>query len=355
MAGMPNQPNLCRSAQTMVLRDDSHAAPKFGENIMGSNNVKEATSGPRSGASSPRTQVEPQNGPNFEAVALGEIAPAVANYAQPITVSILTREEMSCLGPKPPERPFGELMQPLVVTDTGELQAILTGIDPCHPLAETISNDLARKLGRHQFTESECEAGTKFCFNGSSGAAWGGTCNLFKNLYALGFRSNPRGMHRAQVNLVALSDVVCQDLSAREHWSMPREPNELECQRRKACIAKLMKHGYFEAAFILLSDFAKVDGRIIEDFAVPCARKLRDLRDFKTDDADPVRALKCGFAWGRITPLQAAKIVLRDVATMDNEFSTCRTSIAVISSGIRRCGTCFWMSPSWRSSATFSM
>ena len=56
---------------------------------MGSNNVKEATSGPRTGASSPRTQGEPQNGPNFEAVALGEASPAVANYAQPITVFIL--------------------------------------------------------------------------------------------------------------------------------------------------------------------------------------------------------------------------------------------------------------------------
>jgi hypothetical protein len=99
---------------------------------------------------------------------------------------------------------------------------------------------------------------------------------------------------------------------------MPREPNELDCQRRKACIAKLMKHGYFEAAFILLSDWAKVDRLFIGYFAIPYARQLGRSYDFKLDDDDPIRAFK-RFAWGSINPVQAARIVLRDVATIDNE------------------------------------
>src|SRR5262245_8367029 len=294
---------------------------------MGSNNVKEATTSPRAGAATPRAQAQPPSGPNFEEVALGQTADAVANYAQPITVTplpanatihILTLEERSRLGPQRPEPPFEELMQPLAVMDTCEISAVVTGIEPYAPLAEAISNYLARELGRHQFTIDACEAGTKFSFNGSSGVAWGTTCSLFKNLYALGFRSNSLGRSCAAVNLVTLLPIVCQDLSARKQWNMPGERNNLDWQRRRTCIDDLMQNGYLEAAFILLSDCAKVDLLVIKNFMVPRARELGRLYDFKTDDADPLRAFKRGFAWGRVYPVQAGRIVLRDVATVDD-------------------------------------
>src|SRR5262245_27171750 len=297
---------------------------------MGSNNVKEAGTSPRTGAATPRAQAQPPNGPNFEQIALGQTAGTVANYAQPTTVTplpadatihILTPEEMSRLGPRRPQPPFEELMQPLAVTDAREISAMVTGIKPHAPLAEVIFHHLARELGHRQFTVDECEAGTKFSFNGSSGVAWEATCDLFKNLYALGFRSNPLGMSRAEVNLVTSLPMVRQDLSARKQWNMPGEPNHLDWRRRKICIDNLMQNGYFGAAFILLSDCAKVDSLVITNFVVPRARDLRRLYDFKIDDADPLRAFKRGFAWGSINHVQAARIALRDVATIDNNSS----------------------------------
>ncbi len=296
---------------------------------MGSNNVKEAGNSPRTGAATPRAH-QPQNEPNFELVALGHTADTVANYAQPIsvtplpsnaTISILTPQEMSRLGPEPPERPFEQLMQPLAMTDTREISAVVTGIESYRPLAEAISNNLDREIGRDQFTVEECEGGTEFSFNGtlhSSSEAWKRACNLFENLYALGFRSNSLGMSCAAVDLVTLLPIVRQDLSARKQWNMPSEPNHLDWQRRKTCIDDLMQNGYFEAAFILLSDCAKVDLLVIKNFMVPRARELGRLYDFKTDDADPLRALKRGFAWESIYPVQAGRIVLRDVATVDD-------------------------------------
>ncbi len=237
------------------------------------------------------------------------------------TISILTPEQMSTLGPPIPERPkveFGELTSSSWDFPKIVYSATLAGVEPLSRLAVAICRRLSHELGgASPVAPTECAEGIKISFEDLVASRATGSYrrlgDFITNLQALGVGTN-------DIAYLIELDSVWQDLAARTPWHFYGSR-----ERRKECIKALMSYGLFQPALLLLSDFMKVDASIIKDFALPFVQnelKLSTFVEIKGDDLRALKSLVCCDLSMRLNHFtRAGAMVLQDIATIDNNSS----------------------------------
>ena len=315
------------------------------------------------------------NGLNFEATALGQTVHSMGSHAQgapsptitPLppdaTVSVLTPQQISALGPAITPREqivVGEFTYPLQhIGETATCTTKITGLELGSPLATAfcsnlkreIERELERFLGGDFHLKQDSDNGIKIRFtvrlpssaevrsqlpsggplrtrinkynelDARVSSATSRTRNLFCNMLDL-------GLAPADISRLMPDKYVRESLSNSRGWKFNTQTSQLENQvevkERMKCIKAFLDARCFESAVVLLDDFVRDPERSAK-FAFDHARvtllnvsPVIDGLIFKSGENPHFRQLKaliCESPY--IDVFSAGRIVLREILTTD--------------------------------------